>query len=170
MLQRHWKIAAGIAGAAIVIGVGVLFAAKDSFLRRMAGQHISALGQHYGLHVGYQSLGLEGLNTVSLRGLTVVPDGRDTLLTLQQLDLKLSLWKLIQGEVWVKTVTLDGLSANLLKNDSTANYDFLFRGTNSGTQESSNRTANYATRMHTLLSWLYGRVPDNGRISNVCIR
>ena len=170
MLQRHWKIAAGIAGAAIVIGVGVLFAAKDSFLRRMAGQHISALEQHYGLHVGYQSLGLEGLNTVCLRGLTVVPDGRDTLLTLQQLDLKLSLWKLIQGEIWVKTVTLDGLSTNLLKNDSTANYDFLFRGTDSGTQESSDRTANYATRMHTLLSWLYGRVPDNGRISNVCIR
>ena len=163
MHQRLLKIVSIVAALLCI----ALFASKGIFLRHMADRRIAAIEQRHGLHIHYQKLSLKGINTVCMRELSVVPDQGDTLLTVQHLDLRLNPWKLLGGQLQVKDIALDGFSLNFLKNDSTANYDFLFRPAANPNAPESNREANYARQTHRLLSWLFGRLPDNGHITRL---
>ena len=41
---------------------------------------------------------MKGCNEVALQGLSIVPNQRDTLLTLQSVNVKLSFWELLKGK------------------------------------------------------------------------
>ncbi len=69
---------------------------------------------------------MKGYNEVALQGLSIVPNQRDTLLTLQSVSVKLSFWELLKGEIEVRNVLMNGLAINFIKQDTIANYDFLF--------------------------------------------
>lgn len=164
MYQRLLKIVAGLT----VLACLILLLCKDVFLRRMTDQRINAIEQRHGLHIDYRELSLKGLNTVCIRGLSVVPEsGSDTLLIVNHLDLQLNFWQMLTGHLQVKDIELDDFRLNFLKNDSTANYDFLFRPSISTTTAERDQKTNYARRLHRLLDWLYERVPDNGRITRL---
>ena len=84
------RMAAGLAGLLLLLAAGgYLF--RNALLNHVAGQRLDAAGQRYGLDIRYCRLTLEGFNTVALEGLSVVPHGRDTLLTLGSLQVRLSL-------------------------------------------------------------------------------
>ena len=107
MYQRLLKIVAGLTVSACIL----LFVSKDALLRRTADRRIAAVEQRHGLHIGYRELTLEGLNTVCMRGLSVVPEtGHDTLLTISHLDLRLDFWRMLTGHLQVKHVKLDDLA------------------------------------------------------------
>ena len=164
MYQRLLKIVAGLTVSACIL----LFVSKDALLRRTADRRIAAVEQRHGLHIGYRELTLEGLNTVCMRGLSVVPEtGHDTLLTISHLDLQLDFWRMLTGHLQVKHVKLDDLRLNFLKNDSTANYDFLFRPSASPVTKEKSMGTDYARQAHRLLDWLYERMPDNGHITRL---
>ena len=119
------RMAAGLAGLLLLLAAGgYLF--RNALLNHVAGQRLDAAGQRYGLDIRYCRLTLEGFNTVALEGLSVVPHGRDTLLTLGSLQVRLSLWKLLQGDVRVRHLQLDSLAVRFVKRGAEANYDFLF--------------------------------------------
>ena len=67
----------------------------------------------------------------------------------------------------MKHVKLDDLRLNFLKNDSTANYDFLFRPSASPVTKEKSMGTDYARQAHRLLDWLYERMPDNGHITRL---
>ncbi len=68
---------------------------------------------------------MKGLNTISIDGLNVVPQKRDTLLSLQSLNIRIGLFGNCVGDIKIKEVRLTD-SHQFHKKDSTANYDFLF--------------------------------------------
>lgn len=167
MYQRHKRIVAALLAVATLAVIG-LYASRDYVLRRVADRRMADIERRHGLKLHYDTLELKGLSTVCLRGLTAVPRGRDTLLTLQHLDLQLSPWPLPRGHLRVKGVMLDGLHLNLQKDGATANYDFLFRQpADEATETATTQGNNYAHRVHTLLDWLFERVPDNGRLAGI---
>lgn len=167
MHQRQKKILVCIIGVIVLLCLG-LYAGRNYFLQRIASAQIDEIEKKYGLQVQYETLKLEGCNIVCLRKLSIIPAERDTLLNLNHLDLKLNFWKLLTGNMQVKEVTLDKLHLNLQKNDSIANYDFLFQtGTTHETAEK--QTVNYAQQIHRMLNWIYGRIPDNGQITHFYI-
>lgn len=109
------------------------------------------------------------MDQVELQGLSVVPEKRDTLLTLQSLEIKLSFWKLLSGDIEVKNVMIDRLNLAFTKKDSIANYDFLFQKRKEDQTENTTKETNYANRINKLLNLLYGVLPENGQLSRVCI-
>ena len=54
---------------------------------------------------------MKGCNEVALQGLSIVPNQRDTLLTLQSVNVKLSFWELLKGEIEVRNVLMNGLES-----------------------------------------------------------
>lgn len=149
---------------------------RGSLLRRMADRRIDRLEQRYKLNMAYDRLTMKGLNTVSLHGFTVVPECRDTLLHLHSLDVRISLWQLLWGNIKVRKVEMDGLNLEFVKRDSTANYDFLFlpphtvpSETTAASPTENSVPANYARRANTMLNLLFGLLPSNGEMTNLCI-
>lgn len=147
-----------------------IFIFRGSLLRHITDKRIVRLEQRYGLDISYNKLHMKGLNTISIDGLNVVPQKRDTLLSLQSLNIRIGLWKLLWGDIKIKEVRLDGLSLNFIKKDSTANYDFLFLPSSEVTASNENNTStDYTRRINTTLNLLFGLLPGNGELTHLTI-
>ena len=147
-----------------------IFIFRGSLLRHIADKRITRLEQRYGLDISYNKLHMKGLNTISIDGLNVVPQKRDTLLSLQSLNIRIGLWKLLWGDIKIKEVRLDGLSLNFIKKDSTPNYDFLFLPSSEVTASNeSNTSTDYTRRINTTLNLLFGLLPGNGELTHLTI-
>ena len=114
-----------IGGILFICLVGV-YLSRSILLRSIANKRTTHIEQTYGLHIHYENLEMCSLNEVSIQGLSVVPEQRDTLLTLQTVNVKLTPWKLLKGNFEVRNIRMDGLTIAFIKRDSVANYDFLF--------------------------------------------
>lgn len=152
----------------LFIGTLSLYLGRNAILRRMADKRIAIAEQKYGLQIHYNDLMMQGLSEVELQRLSVVPQHRDTLLTLQSLNIEISFWKLITGQVEVRNVRLDDLNASFIKKDSIANYDFLFRKTEATPTEHPD-PKDYAQRIDGMLNLFYGFLPENGELNRIHI-
>lgn len=147
------------------------FISRGSLLRHVADKRIARLEQRYGLDISYNQLRMKGLNTISVSGLNVVPEERDTLLALQSLNVRINLWKLLWGDINIKDVRMDGLSLNFIKQGPVANYDFLFlpHSESEKSTPTSKSNADYTRRINTTLNLLFGLLPGNGELTHLTI-
>ncbi|MEG0039933.1 MAG: penicillin-binding protein, partial [Bacteroides sp.] len=157
-----------VAGGVLIAALVGLYMGRNVLLEQVVRKRIRQVEVAYGLQIEYGDLHLNGLDKVVLRNLSVVPDQRDTLVTMQSLDVRLNFWQLIRAHVEVENVRLSGLNVTLTKQDSVANYDFLFRKQSSGSTEEP-REVNYAQQADRVLDLLYRLLPTNGDLHRVCI-
>ena len=93
-------------------------------LQSITNKRTTHIEQTYGLQIHYQNLQMKGCSEITLQGLSIVPDQRDTLLTLQSVNVRLNFWKLLKGNIEVRNVHMNGLAIAFIKRDSAANYVF----------------------------------------------
>ena len=153
----------------LLTGLICLFISRNIILCHIVDKRTTRIEQAYGLQIHYQKLQMEGCNKVVLQGLSIIPNQRDTLLTLQSVNVKLSFWKLLKGEVEVRNVHMDGLAINFIKYDSLANYDFLFLKRQQETESKPAIESNYANRIDRVLNLIYGFLPENGQLNQIKI-
>lgn len=155
----------------LLIFIAGIYLNRNVLLRHIAKERIKQLEQLYQLDIRYRQLQLDGINCVNLMGLSVVPAERDTLLTLQSLRVKFDLWNMIWGEFNVDRTDMDGLVLSFIRQDSLANYDFLFMPNRRNTTQPANKSTgnNYAARTDSVVSLLYNLLPENGTLNNICV-
>ena len=78
-----------------------LFLFRNNILHYIIDKKLDSLRKEYDMSVDYDKLEMEGLNAVQLQGFNVVPNGRDTLLTLNSLVIHLKPLSLMQGDIEV---------------------------------------------------------------------
>lgn len=150
---------------------GGLWIFRNRILNRLTEKKIAQVEQRYGLDVHYESLRFEGTGRLSLGGLSVVPEGRDTLLTLRSAAFDLGFWQLLKGNVEVRNVYMDGLTVSFVKENQTANYDFLFRSRTGGEEVAQDHShAGYDKRVQLVLDGVFRLLPSDGRLTNLRIR
>lgn len=169
--KKEIAIRAAVVGGGIIVLVLVgLYIGRNSLLKSIVDKRLQRIEVAHGLTIRYDELHMKGVNEVALQGLSVVPDERDTLLTLQSLDVRVGFWQLLSGAIEVQNVSLDGLNIVFNKQDSVANYDFLFRRQQANaTDKPTDSEADYAHRMNRALNLLYGFLPENGELSHLSI-
>lgn len=159
-----------VAGGMVILALVGLYIGRNSLLRSIVEKRLHRIETTHRLSIRYNELGMRGLNEVVLQGLSVVPDKRDTLLTLQSLDVRIGFWQLLAGAIEVENVRLDGLNIVFNKQDSLANYDFLFqRQQTDAPDESAQAEVDYAQRINKALNLLYGFLPENGELNRLNI-
>lgn len=146
-----------------------LYLSRNAVLHYFADRRIASLAKDYDLDIQYKSMTLDGCNTIALEGFTVVPHKRDTLLVLQSLNVRLGFWSMLRGKPDVRNVRLDGLDIQFIKQDSLANYDFLFRNSKKDKEFDEKQGPDYKTRAQALLDLLFGVLPQNGYLTRVHI-
>ena len=117
------------ASGVLLICLISLYLSRNALLRSIVDKRTSHIEQTHGLRIHYDNLEMNGLNEIILEGLSVVPEQRDTLLTLTSTRVKLNFWKLLSRKIKIRYVAADGITLAFTKRDSVANYDFLFRKT-----------------------------------------
>ena len=99
----------------LLLLAGGLWLFRNRILNRIAERKITQVEERYGLEVHYDELRFEGTGRLFLNGLSVVPEERDTLLTLRSATFNLGFWQLLKGNVEVMDVALDGLTVDFVK-------------------------------------------------------
>ena len=138
-------------------------------LQSITNKRTTHIEQTYGLQIHYQNLQMKGCSEITLQGLSIVPDQRDTLLTLQSVNVRLNFWKLLKGNIEVRNVHMNGLAIAFIKRDSAANYDFLFSGHHPEATTEPVIETNYAHRINRILNLIYGFFPENGQLTQLNI-
>ena len=77
----------------ILICLICIYSGRSVLLRSIVNRHTSRIEQTHGLCIHYDKLEMNGLNEISLQGLSVIPEQRDTLFTLASTRIKLNFWK-----------------------------------------------------------------------------
>lgn len=156
-------------GGVLLICLISIYLGRNALLRSIVNKRVNRIEQAHELHIRYDNLRMNGLNEVSIQGLSITPDQRDTLLTLASVNVKLNFWKLITRKIEVRYVSVDGLTLSLIKENSLANYDFLFRKKENKQTSQETVKANYAERVNKLLNLCYGFLPENGQLNHIRI-
>lgn len=168
-LTRRSILLLAITGGSLCALLLGLYIGRNGLLRNRVNKRLQKAEQTYGLRIRYNDIQMKGVDEVTLQGLSVVPNGRDTLLTLQSLNISLLFRQLIKGEIAIEKVRLNGLNILFNKQDSTANYDFLFRKSTINEEPGKPTETDYAHRINRALNLLYGFLPENGELRHLCI-
>ena len=156
----------------ILICLICIYSGRSVLLRSIVNRHTSRIEQTHGLCIHYDKLEMNGLNEISLQGLSVIPEQRDTLFTLASTRIKLNFWKLLTKKIEVSYIAAEDIRLTFTKQDSIANYDFLFKKDRKVPSQTSGQTVteiNYAERINKLLNLCYGFLPENGQLKQIYI-
>ncbi len=144
----------------VLIGGSIAYSKREALLNAAIEKAIKKADTDYDLDVKIESAKFVGLSSVRFKGITVVPRNRDSLARIENLKIGVRLFPLLFGDVKVAEISLDQGRINLVKKDSTSNYDFLFRKKSVDTleQKSEMDLAKVANR---LLNQLLYKIPDD---------
>ncbi len=158
----------GLVSLLFLTGVG-LFLFRGTLLRSVAREKVENLSRRYGLQVSYASLTMPSVATVRIEGLSVVPNGCDTLFRLRDMNVDLALWPMFSGKVSVRGITADGLQLTFVKQGAQSNYDFLFRGSVKSERVKSAQKGGYDERVEKVFDVLFRLLPDNASLRNLSV-
>ena len=156
-------------GGGMLICLISIYLYRNTLLQSIVNQRTARIEQVHGLKIHYEKMEMKGLNKIILQQLSIVPDQRDTLLTLASAIVKLNFWKLLTREIEIRHVTVNDLSLAFIKQDSIANYDFLFKKGTEQIPQATVNEANYSERINKILNLCFGFLPENGKLNHIRI-
>lgn len=156
--------------ALFVVVIG-LWLGKNLFIRQYVNQKLEVIEKQRQLSIHYSKIGLYGIRTLRLEGLSVVPAHSDTFLHAGVIEVKLNLKSLLLLKASIENVTADNLHVHFIKKDSTSNFDFLYRHSPNATPGTAKpeRERNYANRTEQTLNLLFKLLPENASVRNLCV-
>lgn len=114
----------GIIGLLVI----VIIAIQIPFVQNnIANRATRFLSEKLETRVEVESINIGFPKTINIRGVYIEDKQGDTLLFAKELDVGLDMFKLLKSEVLVRSINLNGLSANIyrLYPDTTFNYSFI---------------------------------------------
>ena len=151
----------------ILIGGYIAYTKREAILERELAKAELKAKREYNLDIKIGSASFTGLSTVAFSNITIVPDGRDSLLKIDKLSITVKLMPLILGEVKLSDVALDNGHLNLIDSNKVKNFDFLFKHKKDTTATTSK--TNLADLANNLINQFLYKIPDNLNLKNFLI-
>lgn len=157
------------------IGAGIAYNKREALLKEGLSRAIRKAKRDYDLNVTIGKAQFTGFSTVAFSNVTVVPEGRDSLLRVEKTEVGVSIWPLIFGKVAVASLTLQNGLAHVVKRDSTTNIDFLLKShkkdSTAATETTENsRKVDLSVVAENLVDNLLAKIPANMDVRNLELR
>lgn len=166
--KKYIKTGAWVLGIFLILlliaGI-IAYNKREALLDKMMAKAIAKAENDYGLDVKISDYGFNGLSTVHMKDISVVPKDRDTLTTISDMTIGVKLFPLIFGDVKLSKIELNVGKLNVVFRDSVSNLDFLLKRKKKDNpeQKSKNGLGNLA---HNLLNQVLYKIPDNMQIKD----
>jgi len=167
--KKYIKIGAWILGVFIVIAIifgSVAYSKREVLLNKMIAKAIAKADREYGLDVKIESAGFNGLSTVHLTNISIVPKDRDTLSTISDLTIGVKLLPLIFGNVKLSRVDLNSGKVNIVLKDSLTNLDFILKRKKKDSTEKKSKL-DLADLAERIVNQALYKIPDNMQVKNL---
>ncbi|WP_423147627.1 transglycosylase domain-containing protein [Rubrolithibacter danxiaensis] len=152
---------------ALVAGI-IAYNKREQLLKAAIDKAIKKAKRDYDLNVEIGDASFQGLKTVELKNITVVPQNRDSLATIADLSVSVKLMPLLVGNIRLAGLKMFNSKISLIKKDSLRNYDFLFRKKKEDTT-AKKTPVNLAELANKLLNEMLDKIPDDMSVKNFSV-
>lgn len=150
------------------IGLAVSLTKREGMLDNAVSRVQSKLKKDYQIDFAVDNYRFSGLTSVAFDQVSLVPEDRDTLASIRQLEVSVRLLPLLFGEVKIGDLEMQRTRVALVKGDTLSNYDFLFRKKQRDTitiEEPSKR--DFADWTEKIAKQVFAQIPQNLRIQDM---
>ena len=168
--SKYIRIAGIIAICLIIlllIGGYIAYTKRGAFLQSAISKAKLKAKKDYNLDLEIGSAHFIGLSTVSFSDITIVPDKRDSLLSIKKFDISIKLMPLIFGNVKLADVVLDNGHLNLTDIKGVRNFDFLFKRKKDTTEKKTR--ADLSELANNLMKQVLYKIPDDLDLKNFLV-
>lgn len=169
--KKYIKTGAWILGVflllLLIVGA-VAYNKREALLEKIMAKAIAKADKDYGLDVKISEYGFNGLSTVHMKNISVVPKDRDTLTTINDITVGVKLFPLIFGNVKLSEIDLNVGKLNIVFKDSLSNLDFLLKRKKENNTEKKAKV-DLADLAHDLLNQVLYKIPDNMEVRDFLI-
>jgi len=153
--------------AFIALLFSVLFIFKQSILHYIVQSRIERFNHHYHARLSVGNTQLEGLSLIHFQNISLLPDqGNDTLLKIDSVNLKMSLWKLFRLKFAIEKLDAVNTDFHLMRHGEQTNYMFLFGNHKKTEPEDSLIKKNYAQSLQSLINKAFAFIPSSLTLKN----
>lgn len=125
------------------------------------------LKEDYQLDLRIGSYSFAGLTTVDFKKVRVLPDSAQQLAAMDDFKVSVQLFPLLSGKVKFGSISMENADITLVKEDSTSNYDFLFRKKERDSTQTDTSSRSLAETVDRLLQQVFLKVPNDMQLTNV---
>lgn len=151
----------------LLIGGYIAYSKREALLEKAIYKAKLKAKNEYNLDVKIGSAKFTGLSTVAFSDITIVPEGRDSLLNIKSFSVSVRLLPLAVGEVKLSDVVLQDGFIHLVNNKGVKNFDFLFRKKKDST--ATGNKADLSALADNLINQMLYKIPDNLSLNNFTI-
>jgi hypothetical protein len=150
----------------LLIGGFVAYSKRELLLQKAVSKAKAKAKREYNLDVKMDNPHFTGLATVAFSAITIVPENRDSLLTIRHFEVGVKIFPLIFGNVKLAEVNLENGHLNLTSIKGVRNFDFLFRKKK---ETSAHTRSDLADLADNLINEVLYKVPDDLNLKNFLI-
>jgi len=174
-LLRFGRIILKTAAIIFLVLVSGYFFFRGYFLGKVIDKIAAKFKNEYHTEFKVKDAGFDGLAGVKLEGISIVPDGKDTLLRVDHFSASVRFGYALLADIRVKDINLQEGYLQLVKRGEYRNFDnFLHKEKedNGDSDENDKPTTeiNYAKIAYKLISRLFAQVPNEVLIDKFSIR
>lgn len=161
-IPKYIRIAGIVAISLIIlllIGGYIAYTKREALLQREIAKAKEKAKKDYNLNINIGSAHFTGLATVSFSDITVVPDQRDSLLSINKFDISIKIIPLLFGNVKLADVVLENGHLNLTDIKGIKNFDFLFKKKKDTTEKKER--ADLSVLANNLIKQVLYKIPDD---------
>jgi hypothetical protein len=151
----------------LLISGYIAYSKREAYLQSAVSKAILKAKTDYNLDVKIGSVHFSGLSTVSLSAVTVVPEHRDSLLSINRFDVSIKLMPLLFGDIKLANVVLDNGHLNLTDIKGVKNFDFLFKKKKDTTEKKTR--ADLSELANNLMKQVLYKIPDDLDLKNFLV-
>src|SRR5471030_573620 len=162
-----------IAGIILVILIIILFIGgyvaynkRGAILQRAINRDEIKAKKDYNLDLKIGSATFTGLSTVSFTNITIVPQQRDTLLTIKKFEVSVKILPVIFGNIKLAGMNLEDGHLNLTDINHVKNFDFLFKKKKDTTEHTR---VDLSDLSYNLIKQVLYKIPDDLDLRNFLV-
>ncbi|MEL1255685.1 transglycosylase domain-containing protein [Flavobacterium sp. DGU38] len=162
--QKIFKVLKVLVVLFILLCIG-LYSFRNSLLKQAVAKVTHKMAVDYNSDFSIKEASFEGLSSIKLTDVVLVPKNADTLFSIKNIETSVSLSNLLIGDVQIGTLKIDKGYIQLVKKGKIRNFDAFLKRNNS--EEKSEEKRKYADYAYRIISKLLNLVPTDMKLENL---
>jgi len=166
--KKYLKIGAwvlGVIALLMVAGGAIAYSKREALLHKMVAKAVAKAQKDFGLDVKIGEYGFNGMSSVHMSKISVVPKDRDTLTTINDITIGVKIFPLLVGDVKLSEVTLNDGKLNVVMRDTLTNIDFILKRKKKDSTTTKSKV-DLSELASNLLNQVFYKIPDDMEIKN----
>jgi hypothetical protein len=152
----------------ITISLVLLFVFRDSLLQTAIAKIENKMANDFDAKLSIEKANFDGISAVHFQKINVVPNNADTLFSVEKVNTKINLFKLLFGTIQLEKLEMKNGFIQLVKNKNGRNFDAFLKQKKEDNSLTEN--SNYAKSAYRLLSRALNLVPTEMQLENLSFR